>query len=229
MLSATLAFGGAGAVQAQGYGSGGGADWSGFYGGVSLAHGNGQVDWEDELGGYFTFVPGETYDFDMSRTGGGLQLGYNWQTPYNVVFGVELSGLLLNLEEDKDSPFFPVSDTLSASVRNPVALTGHLGYATGRWLPYVEAGVAMAEVGLDFDDSFTPASFDSQELHTGYVAGLGLGYKVSDRSALGINYRHYDFGKVTHDGTTSNVLVPESFETRANVGVVSVWWNYYLK
>lgn len=205
------------------------SDWSGFYGGLSLAHAKATVDWEDKNAGWFS--PGGKHDFDLEGSGVGLQLGYNWQTPSNLVFGVELSGLVLDLEEDDTSPFFPASDTLGSSIRNPVALTAHLGYAARRWMPYVEAGVARAQVGLDNDDDFCVpvCEFDSEETHTGYVAGLGLGYKVSDRSAVGINYRYFDFGEVNHKGTTSNILISESFDTRATLGVVSVWYNYYLK
>ncbi|WGW03006.1 outer membrane protein [Tropicibacter oceani] len=206
------------------------ANWAGFYGGLSYGKGKGTVKWEDRNGGWYTFAPGSKLSQDSDAGGFGAQMGYNWQTSSNLVFGVELSGMALSLETNENSKFFPGTDRLGTSIDRPIALTGKIGYATGRWLPYAEAGFAIAQVGIDNVDSFCVPKciFRSDERHNGYVLGAGLSYKVSQRSSVGINYRHYDFGTVRHKGRASNINTAEAYDTRARMGVVSVVWNYHF-
>ncbi|WP_323765565.1 outer membrane protein [Marinovum sp.] len=203
------------------------ADWSGFHGGLSANYARGHLDWEDNNGGFFAFAPGDDFDVEIERGAAGMQLGYSWQTSNNLVLGLELSGMVLDLEHTADSPYFG-SDEFSGRIRNPLALTGQVGLARGRWQPYVEAGVASALVGINHTDNVLNEEFDSEEQRTGYVAGVGLGYKISDRFSVGMNYRHFDFGTMEHDGSSSPSNFNESFDVDARMGVVSVYWNYYL-
>ncbi|WP_417524858.1 outer membrane protein [Marinovum sp.] len=204
-----------------------GVDWSGFYGGIGANYARGNVDWEDNDGGFYSTAPGDDFDVEIERGAAGVQLGYAFQTSNNLVFGVELSGLALDLEHQAQSPYF-ASDEFSGSIRNPLALTGQVGFARGRLKPYIEAGVATASVGIKHDDNFFLEEFEKEEKRTGYVAGVGVGYKVSDRVSVGMSYRHFDFGTMEHDGTSSPSNFNESFDVDAKLGVASIYWNYHF-
>lgn len=202
-------------------------DWTGFYGGLSANYARGNLDWETNNGGFFAFVPGDDFDVEIDRGAAGLQLGYSFQTSNNLVLGAELSGLRLDLEHTANSPYFG-TDEFSGTIKNPLALTGQVGFARGRLKPYVEAGVASALVGIKHDDNFFLEEFKSEEQRTGYVAGIGVGYKVSDRVSMGMSYRHFDFGTMKHDGTSKPSGFNESFDVDAKLGVASIYWNYHF-
>jgi opacity protein-like surface antigen len=206
-------------------------NWTGFYGGANLTQSSGMVDWIDNGGGWFTFLPGAAYSSEGSATGGGIQLGYQRQWDNNFVAGVELGIGNLGVGENITSPFFPVSDVLGTEINSVVTLTSRIGYASGRWLPYLEAGIAAGDVGVTNVDSFfcgPPCVFSSDEWQVGYVVGLGVEYRISDRSSLGLSYRHMDFGSETRTGTTTGVLVPESYTVSAQADVFSLRWNWYF-
>jgi outer membrane immunogenic protein len=209
-------------------------DWSGYYGGLNLSYGSGTVDWVDNNGGWFTFAVGAAYEQELQGTGGGFQLGRNWQSG-NTVYGVELGYAHLGLEETATSPFFPASDTLSTSIDSVATLMGRVGFASGNWLPFIEVGLAAGQVGIENVDSVnfpcsagSPCVFSADDWMTGFAVGLGVDYRISDNSSIGLSYRHVDLGDQTFNGTTSGILTAESYTTSATVDIVSLRWNYHF-
>lgn len=127
--------------------------WSGLYGGLSAG-----AAFSEESG----FV-------------GAASLGYNWATPYNLVYGVE-----------GDIGFMDLSDRFSRLGPFWATFRGRVGYATGSLLPYVTYGVALVES----DD----ASFRGRDdILTGWVAGAGVEMTMSDKTSLKLEYLHMDF------------------------------------
>lgn len=125
--------------------------WTGFYIGA-----NAGAAWEDDD------------DFaDDSVFIGGAHLGYNWQTPRNIVIGVEA-----------DLGFVEGIDYL-ATIR------GRLGYSFGPALLYATGGVAFAE----FENDLAADVLDE----TGWVAGGGLEYKIRDNWSLGAEGLYHSF------------------------------------
>jgi outer membrane immunogenic protein len=126
--------------------------WSGLYAGLSA---------------------GAAFSEDSGFAGAG-SLGYNWATPYNVVYGVE-----------GDIGFMDVSDGSRKVGPFWSTLRGRVGYATGMLLPYLTYGVAFAEadngVGRDND------------IQTGWVAGGGAEMAISDKTSVKLEYLHMDF------------------------------------
>ena len=56
-----------------------------------------------------------------------------------------------------------------------VTATGRVGYSMNRWLGYVKAGFAGANIRLDADDNVPPDfGFSTRNFHTGWTAGVGV-------------------------------------------------------
>ncbi len=133
--------------------------WTGFYIGANLG-----AVWPD------------SNDVDITNDAtliGGGHLGYNWQSPRNVVVGIE-----------GDVDFADGIDYL-ATVR------GRLGYAFGRTLLYGTGGAAFIGVSDN--------NFDGD--NTGWVAGGGLEYKLRDNWSVGAEGLYYSFagGDISDD------------------------------
>lgn len=127
--------------------------WAGLYGGLSAG-----LAFSDE-GGF----------------AGAASLGYNWATPYNLVYGVE-----------GDIGFMDLSSQFSRLGPFWATFRGRVGYATGSLLPYVTYGVALVEA----DD----AGFRGQEdIQTGWVAGAGVEMTMSEKTSVKFEYLHMDF------------------------------------
>lgn len=127
--------------------------WAGLYGGLSA---------------------GAAFNEDSGFVGAAT-LGYNWATPYNIVYGVEADVGFLDLS-DRFSRFGPLWGTFR----------GRVGYAMGSLLPYATYGLALVES----DDNFRSSS----DIQTGWVAGLGVEMAMFDRTSVKLEYLHMDFG-----------------------------------
>lgn len=146
--------------------------WAGLYGGLSAG-----LAFSDE-GGF----------------AGAASLGYNWATPYNLVYGVE-----------GDLGFMDVSDGFSRLGPFWATFRGRLGYATGTLLPYVTYGVALVET----DDAAVRGRDDIQ---TGWVAGAGVEMTMSEKTSVKFEYLHMDF-------SNSNSFIVEDKVDLVRVGM----------
>jgi outer membrane immunogenic protein len=206
-------------------------DWSGFYAGAHAGWSRGNVDWVDNNGGWFTFAPGTTHSATDDGFIGGVQIGALRQWD-KVVGGVELSLSGLSNTTAATSPLFPASDVWNTGISALATATARLGVASGRFLPYVEAGYAAGKVDLKNVDSVfcggpaTPCVFDSSKWHHGYVVGGGVDVRVKKNMMIGVNYRYANLGSITHAGTTTILAVPESYSVDASVHAVTVRLNW---
>jgi outer membrane immunogenic protein len=82
---------------------------------------------------------------------GGVQAGFNYQTPYNLVVGVEGEFTWTDMSATETTistapRFVGFSSTSTDKIRDTADLTGRVGYAAGNWLFYGKGGVALAQV-----------------------------------------------------------------------------------
>lgn len=120
----------------------------------------------------------------------GLRLGYDQQIGSLVLGGVvEYSKPDV---EDSVSAFSttPAFYTMEREVDGMLAARVRAGYALGRFLPYVTAGVAKAEIENKY---FTSNSVNSQALRggedaDGYQLGFGGEVMIAPRFSLGLEY-----------------------------------------
>ncbi|WP_298966885.1 outer membrane beta-barrel protein [uncultured Methylobacterium sp.] len=181
--------------------------WTGFYAGVNLGTGTGSDGRRFTDPTYGTVAPG---DASGGIVGGG-QVGYAYQfTPgsgfvagleadiQGTGFGRRRAGLVDTL------PYYDVSPSLDwfGTAR------GRLGYAFDRFLVYGTAGFAYGGGSLpSFASTYAGTLPDT--LRTGWTAGGGLEYAVTDRLSARIEGLYVNLdrrggtGGVTYDTATT--------------------------
>jgi outer membrane immunogenic protein len=156
------------------------SDWTGFYVGASAG------------GGWMSALHGGDSDDRADMQGGviGLEAGYNVQMD-SLVLGIEGDIALGNiLDGTDDHDHFEPEDGITALG----TLRGRIGYAAGDLLLYGTAGLAVAN--LD--------TYDVSQTITGWVAGVGAEYKVTDAISLKAEYLYHDFGSEYVEGYGDN-------------------------
>jgi len=143
--------------------------------------------------------------------------GYNLQKG-NFVFGLEGSFSAANFDGRFTSPNFAAAGAWTPNMNWLGSVTGRMGYASGQWLPYVKGGFAAANVGSPLQDGplggFTQSS--SQQMQTGWTAGVGLEYQLSSKWSLGLEYLYTDLASGTGNGAPSSIGsggAPEVYST----------------
>ncbi|TDH34323.1 porin family protein [Pseudohoeflea suaedae] len=159
--------------------------WSGLFVGLHAGHSWGIGPDSDIINGM------ETDGFS-----GGALAGYNFQFD-RIVFGVEADISEGDMEQE---PQNFVGGLQSAEINYTASLRGRLGYDMGNWMPFVTAGLAIADVEFT-DDLFGFVNSDRQ-MFTGYVLGGGAEFKLdsllptgTDGKLLGrVEYLYADYG-----------------------------------
>ncbi|WP_169052269.1 outer membrane protein [Tabrizicola sp. YIM 78059] len=157
----------AGSVSAQG------ADWSGLYGGLSMATHDG--------GNYYD--GSDTVTYDLEGPAFGAFIGYNWGNG-PLVYGAELAaskGGVYEVEPDGGTSYKDEYEYTRF-----LDLKGRVGYTFHNVLLYGTLGVSRASFLSD-----ETVTIDT----TGTVFGLGADYQFGGRYFVGAEYlrRQYDF------------------------------------
>lgn len=165
------------------------ADWQGFY-----LRGNGGFSAD---GSSWT-SPAATNGFSppgTPTTPANESFGYNFQSG-NFVLGLEGSFAAANFDGRFTSPAVPVVGGWTPNMNWMGTVTGRVGYAFDRWLPYVKGGFASADVGSPLQDG-TVSGFTQSSQQTGWTAGVGLEYQLSSKWSLGLEYLYTDLGNTS--------------------------------
>lgn len=149
--------------------------WTGFYLGVNGGGGFGWSKWD-------------TTTSSLNPTGGvfGGTLGYNYQIG-PAVLGVEgdIDWAGLSGSTTSGCPAgCKTSDSWLSTVR------GRLGYAAGRFMPYITAGGAFGNINAS-----TPGLAGSSATNAGWTAGAGIEFAFLPRWTLKAEYLYVDLGK----------------------------------
>jgi outer membrane immunogenic protein len=149
-------------------------NWTGFYVGV-----NGGGGW----GHSFTNLSG-----GMSTSGGvaGGTVGYNAQ------FGHWVVGFEGDIDWSDVSGSTSAAGCPGCSVQNNWLSTarGRVGYAYGRWLPYITGGLAVGDVQAN-----APGFSGQTNTQVGWAAGAGVEYALSNNWSAKLEYLHVDLGR----------------------------------
>ena len=166
-------------------------DWTGFYVGGHFGYGGGS------LGPDTNPLPELGVLFPHSVTGliGGYQVGYSRELANHVVLGIEA-----------DSTFTSPTDQSALTRMPPVpfnttldyvgTMRGRIGYAFGRWMPYVTGGFAWGHTHADINDGRGAIVGHYQ---AGWTAGLGLEFAVSGNWSAKLEYEHVDLSRQFYD------------------------------
>lgn len=198
--------------------------WTGIYAGAQIGY-----SWEtDRTREFYTqgmAYTGVQFDYHPDTALAGGHIGANYQ------FGA----LVLGAEGDVEalrarggfndaggrSPVDPggvgrVSRDWQASVR------GRIGYAMDRMMVYGTGGVAFTDFKYNFYNPTVRAGEGTSVSRTGWTAGVGISYAVTDKMIVGVEYRHTDFGKFNYVARSAflgltGVQTPTSDSVRASV------------
>jgi len=201
-------------------------NWTGPYVGFSSGGTWGQQEWD--------FGPGSTPltpDFRGYLVGG--QLGYDIQFGH-AVLGIEADYNWTNAEGGESGPSCGTQNVFScvAQVDNIGFLTGRLGFADGRTLYYLKAGLAFAEVGAKAQNNHGGQSefygfnalLNPTATQTGVAVGGGIEFAIDDRWSARGEWLYYDLG-------SKNFLLQEpnaraDIETSGNVARIGINYRF---
>jgi outer membrane immunogenic protein len=135
---------------------------------------------------------------------GGAQIGANYQFDAWVV-GVEAAWSASNLSGYGISPttFSPIGGSQERNTSNPLwlaAVSGRIGYAANDWLFYAKGGGAWLRAQYIQDILATGTTAQTQILNlnrSGFVAGGGIEYALTENLSARLEYDFYDFGTET--------------------------------
>ena len=203
--------------------------WTGFYLGGNAGYGWGHANTDFEPlpdAATFVFLDPATLHPDPGGFIGGGQLGYNYQWNW----------LVLGLETDFQGTDIEGSDRVdgfagfSAPPTNPNrfleahermqwlgTVRGRIGFApTCRLLIYGTGGLAYGNVDYSAQTNFgttlfTGASYpvNFTETKTGWTAGGGIEYAISNHWTVRAEYLHYDLGNESRTGQEFIAGVPQ--------------------
>jgi outer membrane immunogenic protein len=171
--------------------------WTGFYVGLNGGGAFGHSDWSNVLG---------TNGFDLSGAVIGGTLGYNYQMG-QAVFGLEADGDWSNI---RGSTTGGACTGTSCETKNSWLATarGRLGYAFGRFMPYVTAGAAFGDVKATVD------TIGSQTTtRAGWTGGGGLEASIAGPWSAKVEYLYVDLGKPSCDAANCGLSTSTSFTT----------------
>lgn len=196
-LVACLATAGPGRAD-DGHAAGDEVDWSGIYAGVHVGGAGSNVDWDVNIGA----APGDSLSYDAGGLIAGGHLGVQRQFE-NFVFGVEASVTVTDLDDRQPSNLSPTI-SFSTETDTIARITGRLGYAIDRFMPYVTGGYAGADIATKGTVvGLFPDSFSLRDWEHGWTIGGGVDYMLTGNVVIGIEYGYIDFGETTRSGTTA--------------------------
>jgi opacity protein-like surface antigen len=203
-VMAATAFGCISTAQADGMPSKGRAvvyekpsNWGGFYFGVHSGYA-----WSDYDNRYVATGSTWSVDHDVPIVGG--QIGLQGQFG-QVVLGVDAS-ISSAFRDAPDVAHCPNPLTeCSAAFADVITVGPRIGWAMGKWMPYVTGGYANAafEHQVQLDNTLVPTRW-SRERTDGWYIGGGFEMMVAAGWTVGLEYRHFEL-----DGVFSHrYLVP---------------------
>ena len=186
-------------------------DWSGFYVGGIAGFGESGITYFDPA------IPTWSLDHHPSGLLGGIRAGFNRQAGawvYGLNADFALSAIRGGVTDTQ--PGF-AGDRFDADIKWIGTLTGRAGYAFGRALLFVQAGVAVVRSDLHYQYAQTPGFGPTRLdlIRPGWTAGGGLEYALGHNWSATAEYDYVDLGR-TGDVTFSPL--PDGFV--ANVAQV---------
>lgn len=201
-----------------------GMNWSGFYAGAQAGYLLSDNDLRVTTEFAFRSSP------DPKTFGIGAQAGYRHQYANGIVIGVEGDLNWLNGARGTSTYFAGTVNggALGINEHNwDASARLQLGYAMGRWLPYVTGGVSFLNEDGCAAEASTPgacvAETGFRSTRTGWTAGAGLAYAITGNLIAHAEYRYADYGsksyvtprfrsRTSSDLQTSKILVGLSWK-----------------
>ncbi|MBA4492304.1 outer membrane beta-barrel protein [Paracoccus sp. S1E-3] len=185
--------------------------WAGGYVGGTLGY---AFQGEDRVGYHETATAtnaerflGDAGELKLKGVNGGIRAGYRWQRDA-WVFGPELSFDFGSIEDSTSGRltpggYVPFEMKTESKVKNVAALVLKGGYLVKPdLLLFTKAGVARADIEYRasfVDDDGDTGSGEADFKKTGYIVGVGLEKRVSEKLSVSGEYEYANFGKETRE------------------------------
>jgi len=188
-------------------------NWSGFYVGGNIGGGFANSSWSDPFTG-----ANDTFSKDGFLGGG--QIGANAQFNWLVV-GIEGDFDWTGL---KGSGTDSMGNSINTETQWTSTVTGRIGAAFDRLLVYGKGGVAFADDKSSLTD-IAGGTASTSQTRTGWTAGAGLEYALSENWTAKLEYDYLGFGSETLNLPTPTFPAYTS-SASLNVQEVKVGINY---
>ena len=110
------------------------------------------------------------------------------------------------------------------------SVTGRVGYALDRWLPYVKAGGAWtSDLYNTYNTSTSATSSNASASRNGWTAGGGIEYTIISNLSIFIEYDWYDFGTKSVNFNTNVSGLPAAVDVKERDSVVKVGLNWTFR
>jgi outer membrane immunogenic protein len=182
--------------------------WTGFYIGGQVGAGGSRSSWSDPVtGGNNIFTGGAAF------LGGGV---FGADYPSNaLVLGVEGD---FNWTEMNGNGTNSVGDAIGAGTQWTSTVAGRVGAAFDRLLVYGKGGGAFARDRSSFTDR-AGNSASNAFARTGWIAGIGLEYGITENWLSKVEYDYLSFGTQLLNFTTAT---PTAYASSASLSAQQV-------
>ena len=207
-------------------------NWTGFYMGFQVGYARSQSDYSLKLGGAWEFFPDEAeaieeegaHEFDEDGFGIGGCAGYNYEFQNHVVIGIGIAGRKYwKLSDEFETGDFPVMRSefdvwSSFNTTGLVTVGPKVGYAVGRFLPYVSGGLAFGELDASqkiFSNNFGGFHEGEKESENrlGWNVSAGVQYALTNNWSLRVEYSYSDLGELKYPGRSEPVPTFRDFSS----------------
>ncbi len=165
-------------------------NWDGLYIGGFVGYGWGEVS-----------DPNDYYDFadtnqviDLSGFLAGVAIGANFTVANGIVAGVVGDLAWANIHGESFDYYDDI--WVEHDINWTASLRGKLGFDAGAFLPYLTAGLAVANATSTPDND--PDYTDTQT-HIGWTVGAGVEFAVTEDLSVDLLYRYSDYGTKVYD------------------------------
>jgi outer membrane immunogenic protein len=201
--------------------------WTGFYIGINGGFGGDKVTYPFSVSG----IP-VTGEGSLTSSGAffGGQIGYNYQWANNWVLGAEAdinwSNIKSELSASAATPIGSLSLSTGTELKWYGTVRGRIGYAWDRLFLYGTGGFAYGNTTttLNVSGPGVGIAFSKDNAKTGWTAGAGLEYAITQNVSLKTEYLYLDLG--TDNVTTSAFGVPLSIDEHTTAHTIKVGLNW---
>lgn len=202
--------------------------WTGCYAGANASGGFGQKNLTDSAG----FLAGlggpssASLEIDGYLLGG--QLGCDYQFASGWVLGVEGYAAGGKIGGNAMVPVPGDNATFSDNTNLLTSGTARIGYAYGRWLPYIKGGAAWASDNYTVADVLGAYNATASEDRFGWTVGAGIEWAVWNDWSVKLEYDYYGFGTQSATFTDGVSLATGPVDIKQNIQVVKLGLNFHV-
>jgi outer membrane immunogenic protein len=199
--------------------------WTGFYVGGTVGGVSDHSSITNDPGSATPWLTGAP---TTSATGviGGLEAGYNWQIS-QLVLGIEADASWSSARQSVVAGSLAGSDTYKSGLSSLATIRGRVGWAFDRALLYGTGGVAFANLKDQLADTAFAIPFTAtpSSSTTGWTAGAGIEYALTDHWTAKAEYLHVGFPTRTAAGGVGLGYVFD-FKDRLDIGRVGINYKF---